>query len=61
MDGFTQEDLQFEGRTLLVRMSGNTFANGGGTITMAFNHVPAPSALALVALATGVGMRRRRN
>jgi len=59
--GFTQEDLQFEGRTLLVRMSGNTFANGGGTITMAFNHVPAPSALALVALATGVGMRRRRN
>jgi len=42
--GFTQDDLQFEGRTLLVRMNGNTFANGGGTITMAFSYVPAPGA-----------------
>lgn len=58
--GFTQEDLQFEGRTLLVRMSGNTFASGGGTITMAFNYVPAPGAMALLLAAAGVSARRRR-
>lgn len=58
--GFTQEDLQFEGRTLLVRMSGNTFASGGGTINMTFSYVPAPGAMALLAAACCAGSRRRR-
>ena len=59
--GFTQEDLQFEGRTLLVRMNGNTFASGGGAITMAFNYVPAPGAMALLLTAAGIGRHRRRS
>jgi len=58
--GFTQEDLQFEGRTLLVRMNGNTFASGGGRIDMTFSYVPAPGALALLLAAVGVNARRRR-
>ena len=60
VSGFSQEDLQFEGRTLLVRMSGNTFANGGGRIDMTFSYVPAPGAMALVAAAGCAGTRRRR-
>lgn len=58
--GFSQEDLQFEGRTLLVRMNGNTFASGGGTINMTFSYVPAPGAMALMAAAGCAGARRRR-
>jgi len=58
--GFTQEDLQFEGRTLLVRMNGNTFASGGGRIDMTFSYVPAPGAMALLLAAAGVNARRRR-
>jgi len=58
--GFTQEDLQFEGRTLLVRMNGNTFASGGGRIDMTFSYVPAPGAMALLLAAVGVNARRRR-
>jgi hypothetical protein len=58
--GFTQEDLQFEGRTLLVRMSGNTFASGGGTINMTFSYVPAPGAMALLLAAAGISRRQRR-
>lgn len=58
--GFTQEDLQFEGRTLLVRMNGNTFANGGGRIDMTFSYVPAPGAMAMLLAAAGVSTRRRR-
>ncbi|MEY4832433.1 MAG: hypothetical protein RL527_646 [Planctomycetota bacterium] len=60
VSGFNQEDLQFEGRTLLVRMNGNTFASGGGTINMTFSYVPAPGAMALMAAAGCAGARRRR-
>lgn len=60
VSGFNQEDLQFEGRTLLVRMNGNTFANGGGRIDMTFSYVPAPGAMALLLAAAGVSTRRRR-
>jgi hypothetical protein len=59
VSGFNQEDLQFEGRTLLVRMNGNTFASGGGTINMTFSYVPAPGAMAVLAAAAGIGRRRR--
>lgn len=59
VSGFNQEDLQFEGRTLLVRMNGNTFANGGGRIDMTFSYVPAPGAMALLVIARCVGQRRR--
>jgi hypothetical protein len=57
---FNQADLSFEGRVLLVRMNGNTFASGGGQIDMTFSYVPAPGALALFGLAAGIGARRRR-
>jgi hypothetical protein len=60
VSGFNQEDLQFEGRTLLVRMNGNTFANGGGRIDMTFSYVPAPGAMALLLAAAGMSARRRR-
>lgn len=58
--GFTQDDLQFEGRALLVRMNGNTFANGGGRIDMTFSYVPAPGAMALLLGAAGFSRRQRR-
>jgi hypothetical protein len=57
---FNQADLSFEGRVLLVRMNGNTFASGGGQIDMTFSYVPAPGAMALFGLAAGIGARRRR-
>ncbi len=60
VSGFNQEDLQFEGRTLLVRMNGNTFASGGGRIDMTFSYVPAPGAMALLAAACCASSRRRR-